>query len=146
MIPAERKIIMHEVMNKAQELAEAILDSEVYTKMHTLEMQMNKDEEAVKAMSDMIEKRQVVENILASADLDPDALAKASEEMEAAEKHMNDVKLIQDLKDARKEFSEMMNNVNRILRLVITGEVEDETASSGGCTGNCASCGGCSHE
>ena len=135
---------MHEVMNKAQELAEAILDSEVYTKMHTLELRMNKDEEAAKAMSDMIEKRQAVENILASANLDPDELARASEEMEAAEKRMNDVALIRDLKDARADFSEMMNNVNRILRLVITGEVEEEEKPSG-CTGNCASCGGGCH-
>lgn len=135
---------MHEVMKKAQELAEAVLDSEVYTRMHTLELKMNKDEEAAKAVSDMIEKRKAVEDILASAELDPDALARASEEMEAAEKHMNEVGLVKELKEARAEFSEMMNNVNRILRLVITGEVEEESGH-GGCTGDCASCGGGCH-
>lgn len=141
MIPAERTNNMHEVMNKAQELAEAILDSDVYTRMHTLELQMNKDEEAAKAVADMIEKRQTVENLLASADMDPDALAKAGEEMEAAENRMNSLPLIREVKKSRKEFSDMMNNVNRILRLVVTGEVEEETSS--GCTGNCSSCGGC---
>lgn len=130
-------------MKKAQELAEAVLDSEVYTRMHTLELKMNKDEEAAKAVSDMIEKRKAVEDILASAELDPDALARASEEMEAAEKHMNEVGLVKELKEARAEFSEMMNNVNRILRLVITGEVEE--SGHGGCTGDCASCGGGCH-
>ena len=39
----------------------------------------------------------------------------------------------------------MMDNVNRILRLVVTGETEDDKGgqSTSGCTGNCASCGGC---
>lgn len=39
----------------------------------------------------------------------------------------------------------MMDNVNRILRLVVTGETEDDKGGqpTSGCTGNCASCGGC---
>ena len=34
------------------------------------------------------------------------------------------------------------DNVNRILRLVITGETEDEKGGSG-CSGNCSGCSGC---
>ena len=52
---------------------------------------------------------------------------------------------IQALKAARKDFSDMMNNVNRILRLVITGEVEeDDFSATVSCGGNCANCSGCS--
>jgi hypothetical protein len=46
------------------------------------------------------------------------------------------------MREAQVKFQEMMDNVNRILRLVITGEVED---AAGGCTGNCSSCSGCGH-
>ena len=133
---------MREVMNKAQELAEAILDSEVYQKMKDQENAVRKDPEAAKAMGDMIEKRQRVETVLSSANMDPNELAQASKEMEEAEQRMNSNAMIQELKDRRKDFQTMMDNVNKILRLVITGQVEDESGAAG-CSGNCSGCSGC---
>ena len=133
---------MREVMNKAQELAEAILDSEVYQKMKDQENAVRKDPEAAKAMGEMIEKRQRVETVLSSANMDPNELAQASKEMEEAEQRMNSNAMIQELKDRRKDFQTMMDNVNRILRLVITGQVEDESGAPG-CSGNCSGCSGC---
>ena len=133
---------MREVMNKAQELAEAILDSEVYQKMKDQENAVRKDPEAAKAMGDMIEKRQRVETVLSSANMDPNELAQASREMEEAEQRMNSNAMIQELKDRRKDFQTMMDNVNKILRLVITGQVEDESGAAG-CSGNCSGCSGC---
>ena len=51
------------------------------------------------------------------------------------------VAICEQLQDARREFTAMMDNVNRILRLVITGETGDSEA--GGCGGNCSGCAGC---
>ena len=133
---------MREVMTKAQELAEAILDSEVYQKMKRLEGEVRHDPEAGKLLGDMIEKRQKVEETLSAAGMKPEDLAKASQEMEEAEKRMNANEKIQTLKEARKDFQTMMDNVNKILRLVITGQVEDDSNGSG-CTGRCDTCGGC---
>ena len=114
--------------------------------MHTAELQVNKDEEAVKAVSDFVEKRQAVESILASNNMDHTALAEAGKAMEEAEKKLNEVALIKEMQESRQEFTQMMENVNRILRLVITGETEEECdcgGDCGGCTGSCSSCGGC---
>ena len=133
---------MREVMMKAQELAEAILNSETYTKMKKLESEVRHDETAARLLSDMIEKRQAVESILSSAGMKPEELSSASLEMEAAEKAMNENEQIAALKSARKDFQTMMDNVNQILRLVITGRVDD-SSSGGHCSGNCSSCGGC---
>lgn len=49
------------------------------------------------------------------------------------------------MRDAQKKYQDMMDNVNRILRLVVTGETEDDKGGqpTSGCTGNCASCSGC---
>ena len=137
---------MQNVMHKAQELAEAILESNVYQRMHAAEMQVNKDEAAVKAVSDFVEKRQTVENLLASNNLDHEELAKAGKAMEEAEKTLNAVPLVHEMQEARQEFTQMMENVNRILRLVITGETEEECDCGGdcsGCSGSCSTCGGC---
>ena len=102
-------------------------------------------EKAVKAVSDFVEKRQAVENILASNNLDHNELSEAGKAMEEAEKHLNEVPLIKEMQESRKEFTQMMENVNRILRLVITGEVEEEHQCGGDCSGcsSCSSCGGC---
>ena len=134
---------MRNVMMKAQELAEAILDNEVYQKMKQQENEVKRDPDAAKALGDMIEKRNRVETILSSTDMKPDELAEASREMEEAETRMNENEKIRTLKDYRKDFQTMMDNVNRILRLVITGETEDENGGSSGCSGNCSGCSGC---
>ena len=84
---------MKDVMMKAQELAETILYSEIYQKMKQQEAAVRRDPEAAAVLGDMIEKRNRVETVLSAADMDPEELAKASEEMEAAEKRMNEIAL-----------------------------------------------------
>ena len=129
----------------AQELAEAVVASDLYTRMKQLEEEVAQDPEASGAMNNMIAKRKRVEEVLSTKNMKPDDLAQASLEMEAAETAMNSNEKIQALKAARKDFSDMMNNVNRILRLVITGEVEeDDFSATVSCGGNCANCSGCS--
>ena len=134
---------MRNVMMKAQELAEAILESETYRKMKQQENDVKRDPDAAKALGDMIEKRNRVETVLSSANMNPEELAEASREMEEAENRMNGNEMIKTLKDYRKDFQTMMDNVNRILRLVITGETEDENGGGSGCSGNCSGCSGC---
>lgn len=133
---------MKEVMMKAQELAEAVLDSETYRKMKQLEGEVRRDPEAAALLGEMIEKRNRVETILSSADMKPEELAEASREMEEAEARMNENEKIRSLKSSRKDFQTMMDNVNRILRLVITGEVEGQSGSAA-CSGDCSGCSGC---
>ena len=131
-------------MSKAQELAEAILESDIYVNMKKQEGTVRHDPEATALLGDMMEKRNRVEKVLSSADMDPNVLAEASREMEEAEQRMNDNEQIQKLKAYRKDFQTMMDNVNRILRLVITGETEEDARSAyAACGGDCSRCGGC---
>lgn len=131
---------MREVMMKAQALAEAILHSDIYKTMHDLEEKVTQDEAATAAIAAYMEKRSNVELLLRSPEFDAEKVAAAGEELQAAETAMNECAMVKDMREAQQTFQEMMDNVNRILRLVITGETED---SAGGCSGNCASCGGC---
>ena len=131
---------MREVMMKAQALAEAISQSEVYKTMHDLEDQVTKDETATALIAAYMEKRSNVELLLRSPEFDAEKVAAAGQELQDAEQAMDACTMVKDMREAQQSFQEMMDNVNRILRLVITGEVED---AAGGCSGNCASCGGC---
>ena len=132
---------MKDVMQKAQELAEAILASDVYRKMKELEDTVQADPGAAEKVGILMEKRQRVENLLTSKGMDPEELKRANEEMVRAEAEMNANEKVAALKKARKDFSQMMDNVNRILRLVITGEIREDDIS--GCSGNCDGCAGC---
>ncbi len=134
---------MRAVMVKTQELAEAILESSYYERMKRLEREAYADEEASAALQRMVDSRKKVEDILSSADMDPEELKNASLAMNEAEQQMNDNPILREWKDARKDFQTMMDNVNQILRLVITGEVSENVSTSASCSGNCAGCNGC---
>lgn len=129
---------MEKVLEQARLLAEAIAESDVYQHMRQCENDAMKDPEATKLIADFVEKRQKVESLLAEGNMDHTALAEASQAMEAAEKMVNQQPMVRAMQDARNQFTQMMENVNQILRFIITGETEE----SGGCSGSCESCGG----
>ena len=129
------------VMQKAQELADAVAASDVYRKMKEAENELQEDDAAAEAVNNMIRKRQRVEDLLTAKGMDPEELKRANEEMIQAEREMNANEKVRKLKAARKEFSVMMDNVNRALRLVITGELREDDIGS--CSGNCSGCNGC---
>ena len=126
------------VMKKAQELAEAILASDVYQRMKAAEGQIGVNPDATLAVAAYMEKRDAVDKLLHSADMDPAQLAVLAGELEQAEQVMNQQPVVLEMQEARKAFDEMMDSINRVLRLVINGDpTEQETA---GCTGSCATC------
>lgn len=129
---------MREVMMKAQELAEAIVATGMYEKMQELEKQVTADPEAAEAVADLVEKRTAFENMIQQGDASKEEFAAAGQAYSAAQSRVDENELIAQLRKAQQDYSDLMDNVNRILRLVVTGEVE-----SGGCSGNCASCSGC---
>ena len=133
---------MKQVMQKAQELADAIVASNIYRNMKKMEDDLQNNKAAAEAVGKVMEKRQRVEDLLTEKNMDPEKLKVANQEMVQAEKEMNANEQVIQLKAARKEFSTMMDNVNRVLRLVITGEIRDEDVG-GGCSGNCSGCNGC---
>ena len=133
---------MREVMMKAQALAEAISQSEIYKTMRELEDKVTQDDAATAAIAAYMEKRGNVELLLRAPEFDAEKVAAAGEELQEAEKAMEACTIVKDMREAQQTFQEMMDNVNRILRLVIAGETED---AASGCSGNCASCSGCGH-
>jgi hypothetical protein len=45
------------------------------------------------------------------------------------------------MRDTNRAFTDMMQQVNKIIKYVVTGEMEQDE----GCSGSCGSCGGCHH-
>ena len=139
---------MTEVFAKTRELAEAIKQSTVYNAMKEAEDNALKNEEAAGIMAQYIEKQNELEAVMMKGDAaDVAEMQNLSDEMEALQKRLNAVEDIVRLTASRTAFTNMMNQVNEVLRFIITGEMNMEenceSAGSSSCTGSCATCRGC---
>lgn len=139
---------MTEVFAKTRELAEAIKQSTVYTAMKEAEDAAIKNEEGAAIMAQYLEKQNELEAVMMKGDsADVSEMQRISDEMEALQKRLNAVSDIARLTAARTAFTNLINQVNEVLRFTITGEMNTdddcEDAGSSGCTGSCATCRGC---
>ena len=134
---------MENVLHQAEQLAEAILESEEFIKMRLSEQAAMRDASAAGLIAEYSERRTQVENLLASNDVYHDALAQAAAKLEATQKAIDENTMLQTMQDANAAFTHMMQQVNRIIKLVVTGEEEED---HDGCSGSCEGCGGsCGH-
>jgi len=129
---------MREVMMKAQELAQAILDTGYYQKMQELENQLSADETATALIANFVEKRTAFEELMRNEGAGRGDFAAVGKAYAEAQTALDENELVQQMREAQQKYNDLMENVNRILRLVVTGETDE-----GGCSGNCASCSGC---
>ena len=128
---------MSKVTDCARELGQAIVDSEEYKAMQITETTAMNDPAVAAAMSRYLEAKDGMHAAMSAGNADE--IARFSQEMDDAQQTLNTMPAVDAMTTARQNFSELMNQVNRVLEFMITGEVEQ----SSGCTGNCASCGGC---
>lgn len=139
---------MSEVFVKTRELAEAIMRSEEYLNMKTAEDVAIQNEEAAAIMAQYMERQQALEATMMKNDPDPEEMKRLSDEMEALQNQLQATPDIANLTAARNGFTNLINQVNQVLRFTITGEMGDEAdecegAGESGCTGSCATCRGC---
>jgi len=130
---------MEKVLNQAELLAEAILESEEYIAMRLAEQAAMRDENATQLIAAYSEKRQAIESLLADANMDHGALAKAGEELQNVERAIDACEVLNKMRETNDAFNAMMKKVNSIIRYVVTGEEEQEE----GCSGSCSTCSGC---
>lgn len=133
---------MEKVINQAEILGEAILESQEYIQMRLTEQAVMKDEEATRLIALYGEKRSAVESLLANPNMDHGQLAKAGGELQEVEQMLDNNTLLNKMRESNEAFTAMMQKVNAIIKFVVTGEKEEE---NDGCTGSCSSCSGCGH-
>ena len=129
------------VMNKAKELARLIRFSPEYICMMAAQ-DAAAQEPALEELSRLYDdKRREVEDMTLQDDPDYEQIMAASRELEEIRAQYNAHPLAQAVTQARKDFSAMMNEVNRELKAVLNPNGPDLPA---GCSGSCSSCSGCS--
>ncbi|MBP3645222.1 MAG: YlbF family regulator [Clostridia bacterium] len=130
---------MNKVIECARALGEAIVESEEYKAMQLTESAAMSDPAVTAAMSRFLELKELLGQEMRQPDQDAEKIAKYGAEMDDVQRELNAMPAVDAMTTSRQNFSEMMNQVNRVLEFIIAGEVQQ----SGGCSGNCSSCSGC---
>lgn len=127
------------VIDKAKELAGVIAQSPEYIAMRATEDAAGQDETltALFARYDAIHRE--IEEATLKKDPDFDLIGAKTRELDEVMQPIKAHPLYQALQGARKQFSDMMGQVNQELSSVL-----NPGGSQGGCSGNCAGCAGCS--
>ncbi len=130
---------MDAVFQKTRELGQALLECDTYQKMKAAEDRAMANEEASMAMSEYMEKRTEMLELMQTDNPDPGALKRLSDEMDAAQERLRLIDDITALTEARNEFNGLINQINQVLQFIVTGNMDQPS----GCTGSCATCSGC---
>lgn len=131
---------MSKVTECARALGEAIVDSEEYKSMQITEKAAMSDPAVAEAMGRYIELKELIGSLMSQENPDPELISQYGREMDEMQQAMNSMPAVDAMTDSRQKFSELMNQVNKILEFIITGEVQQE---GGGCSGDCSGCAGC---
>ena len=130
---------MSKITDCARALGEAIVASEEYKNMQVTEAAAMSDPTVTEAMARYMELKNKLGDVMSSPDADAETISKLGREMDEIQQNLTAMPAVDAMTTARQQFSEVMNQVNRILEYIITGELPQQ----GGCSGNCSGCSGC---
>ena len=131
-----------EIFEKSRELGELLVASDEYKKVQQAEEAFNSDEFAQAKVAEFNELQQNVQNMMQTPDPDQAAIAAEADRLRNMQAELIEMPSVKAMNDAQTEFSNLLGQVNQVLRFIITGQTE-EPESEGGCTGSCSSCSGC---
>ncbi|MDR1570033.1 MAG: YlbF family regulator [Oscillospiraceae bacterium] len=127
------------VFIKTHELGEAITSSSIYTAMRETEARVRENAEASEALARYAAHKAALESLFRADDPDPDAIRLHTESMQSMQSELNDMPIVAEMNEARREFSKLIRQVNQVLGFIVSGET-DITSCGGSCEG-CAGCG-----
>ena len=129
---------MDMVFEKTRELGQALLESETYKNMKAAEDKAMANQEAAQLMSQMLEHRSSIQQMMQATNPDPVALKRLSDEIDGIQERLQMMDDIVALTQARSEFTDLINQINQVLQFIVTGRMDD-----GDCAGDCSACSGC---
>ena len=127
------------VMQKAQELANALRFSPEFILMRATEDAANQDEYLTSIYMEYERKRAEVEQLTVQDDPDFEVLKARTRELEELQARYNEHPLAKAVKQSRSDFAAMMREVNATLQQVLN----PEGTQARGCSGSCSTCSGC---
>ncbi|MEE1200465.1 MAG: YlbF family regulator [Christensenellales bacterium] len=126
------------ILEKTRELGDALLESECYQKLKAAENKAMQNAEAAQMMSDVLERRSKLQELIQQENPDPVAMKRLSDEMDEIQEKLQMMDDIVELSQARSDFNALIGQINQVLQFIVTGRMDDS-----GCSGDCSGCSGC---
>lgn len=127
------------IYDKAVELGKLLAESEEFTTLKACEDAGQNDPELSSCVSHYLEMRQKLEAETLKEDKDFDLIAALTREIDEESQKMNSLPAYERLQQARNDYNMLMSGINDVLYATMYPD------TSCSCSGNCATCGGCSH-
>ncbi|MBQ6795566.1 MAG: YlbF family regulator [Clostridia bacterium] len=128
---------MSEILTKARELGQAIVDSDEYKTLKKAEEAQEKDEEAMALLVEYNNVRKALAEEINSGEVSDERMAEIRTKLEESYEKVMSHPTISGYYEAQKKFEAIVGQMNSILTYFMTGEI------SGGCSGNCSGCSSC---
>lgn len=125
---------MNSIIEKARELGEMIQASEEMKNMKNAEILQENNTEAQELLKEFNMQRMNLARDMQNNKISREEAVKKNNE--AFEKLLSDSEVIKSYIEAKKEFDNMVNQINQVLNFYITGQDPN-------CTHDCSTCGGC---
>ena len=125
------------VIEKARELAQVIAQSPEYISMRAAEDAAAQDDALADAVGRYNDLHNQVERLSMQKEPDFEQIGAVTRELETVQEEIQSLPLAQAMQNARKAFSQMMQDVNATLSETLNPN------SGSSCSGNCAGCAGC---
>ena len=132
-----------DVIELTRELGKAIQQDDRYI-AYSLAKQVNDDDKELNAdIEKFTNLRLELTNVMSCEDKDTDKIKQLDEDIKATYKKIMSNKNMIVFNAAQKALEDLISNVNQIISLCANGEDPETCQPSSGCTGSCATCGGC---
>lgn len=128
---------MSEILTKARELGQAIVDSEEYKNLKAAEEKQEKSEEAMALLVEYNNVRKRLAEEINASEVSDERMSEIREELEKCYEKVMSNPDISEYYEAQRRFESIVSQMNSILTYFMTGEI------SGGCSGNCSGCSSC---
>jgi cell fate (sporulation/competence/biofilm development) regulator YlbF (YheA/YmcA/DUF963 family) len=129
-----------EVIEKARELGMALMEDERCKRLQTAKAANDEDSELQALIGEFNLKKMQLNNEFnkGSDEQSKERLAQIEKELKEVYNKIMANKSMAEYTAAKKEVDELLDQINSIIKLSVTGEAE-----GGGCSGNCSACSGC---
>lgn len=128
---------MSEILTKARELGEAIVNSDEFKTLKEAEEKQENSPEAIELLRAYNEERKALAEEIGKGDVSDERMAQIRAQLEESYEKVMSQADIASYYEAQKKFEAIVNQMNAILTYYMTGEI------SAGCSGNCSGCSSC---
>ncbi len=131
------------VIELTRELGKAIQADERYIRFEKARVANDNDTELQNAIGNFNIKRMELEQAVGKEPKDEEAVKVLNEELRALYGEIMSSKAMVEYNTAKALLDQMMNEVNTVITKSLDGEDPETCETEEGCTGSCATCGGC---